>query len=115
MIREARFLLNSTIVENSPDAEIDGDSTDFDNDKKIINLNFNEDSNQNELNSFKMAFVETKQRDDDRLARSQLSERVATGLENLLAFQGDPNILKVYGFCKENVGTGERTVFIRVF
>ena len=104
-------MLNSTIVENSPDA--DGNFTDFHNDdnKKIIK--FNEDSN--ELSSFKMAFVETKQRDDDRLARSQLSERVATGLENLLAFQGDPNILKIYGFCKENVGTGERTVFIRVF
>ena len=51
----------------------------------------------------KVAFVTTKQNVKGKLARKDVTDRVSAGLNNLLAFQGNKNILRVYGACSEQI------------
>ena len=57
----------------------------------------------NTSEAVKVAFVETKQNAKGQIVRSEVTDRISAGLENLLAFQGNKNILKVYGSCTEKV------------
>lgn len=124
-IRTAKFLTGTNITNNSPSG-YPGRSH-----SEILNLNPELKISENlkdpftpiEEESIKIAYIETKQNDKNgRLVRGEVSDRVNAGLENLLKFQGNENVLEIYGFCNEQIEqtknkkgdleTAERTIFI---
>ena len=126
-IRTAKFKTSTNLTRDSPSGYPGKTHQEI----KNLNLDYKISEKLNGFDPFtpedeefiKIAYIQTKQDDKNgRVVRDEVSDRVNAGLKNLLEFQGNDNVLEIYGYCNEEIEqiknkkgeleTVERTIFI---